>query len=1056
MDNKNSDRPERRTALIGKELQRYNVDIAAISETRLPDEGQRTELGSGYTFFWKGKPLEQRRLHGVGFAIKTKLVSQLNIHPTGISERIMSLRLPLEGRNFVTILSVYAPTLDSEDETKESFYHNLRQTLQSVPVDDKLFILGDFNARVGKNHQLWKDVIGKEGVGNVNSNGYLLLGLCTEMGLLITNTIFRLKNKHKTSWMHPRSRHWHLIDYVITRNRDRTDVNVTKAVRGADDCWTDHRLIVSRVTLHLKPRPRPTQHQPTRKKLNLQLLKDQNNVRTLLQRLEEELDKNPPSLSCANVEEHWNSFKESVTVASRDALGFRALKHQDWFDDNDAEITDLINKKRQAKKQMDNHPSSQAKRQIFRDIKASVQTKLRQIQNQWWIDKANEIQTFADRRDMRNFYQSLKAVYGPRGNVNAPIKTSDEQTLLKDEQNILQRWTEHFHQLLNRASNVNHTIIQRIKQRPHHLDLDVPPSLVEVTCAINCLKNNKSPGNDGIPAEVFKTANSLLAPHLHNIFLNIWEKAEVPSDFKDALIVTIFKKGDKSVCGNYRGISLLSTAGKVLAVILLKRLVPIAEEILPETQHGFRPGRGTIDMIFVARQLLEKSKEHRVPLHLIFFDLEKAFDSICRETLWRILAKFGLPSRFISIVRALHDGMTGQVLYRGTTSPEFSIQTGVKQGCVLAPTLFSLYLAALHQTLPETATSDVNISTRPEGNVFNLGRLRAKTRCQTIPVNELQYADDNAAPSHDINQLQEMTDSWDLTYEAFGLKVNKKKTQTLHYLPRATAAPRPISINGTNLKQVTSFPYLGSILSSDGTIDEEILNRLRLAHAAYGRLTKRVFTNSNLRASTKLAVYRAVVISTLLYACETWTMYRRHLKALEQFHQQKLRQILNISWEERKTNVEVLEQANMTSIEASIVRHQLRWTGHVTRMNPSRLPKQVFFGQLPTGSRHQGRPIKRYKDYLKANLRSCALDPTQLEELAASRSDWRATSARASETFEANRREKEKARRRRRKMRLALIHERVPIIQCPRCPRKFHSHLGLHSHLRAHDRRGHV
>ena len=120
------------------------------------------------------------------------------------------------------------------------------------------------------------------------------------------------------------------------------------------------------------------------------------------------------------------------------------------------------------------------------------------------------------------------------------------------------------------------------------------------------------------------------------------KKTEVPSDFKNALIVTIFKKGDKSICGNYRGISLLSTAGKVLSVILLKRLIPVAEEILPETQHGFRLNRGTVDMIFVARQLLEKSKEHRVPLHLIFFDLEKAFDSICRETLWTLLGKFEL------------------------------------------------------------------------------------------------------------------------------------------------------------------------------------------------------------------------------------------------------------------------------------------------------------------------------------------------------------------------------------------------------------------------------
>jgi len=240
---------------------------------------------------------------------------------------------------------------------------------------------------------------------------------------------------------------------------------------------------------------------------------------------------------------------------------------------------------------------------------------------------------------------------------------------------------------------------------------------------------------------VLKTVQNILVSHLRNIYLNIWEKMEVPRDFKNAHIVTIFKKGDKSVCGNYRNISLLPTAGKAQAIILLKRLIPIAEQILPESQHGCRPNRGIIDMIFVARQVLDKSKEHRVPPHLIFYDLEKAFDSSCRETLWMILAKFGLSPRFRSIVRAFHDGMTGQVLHHGTASPEFPIQTGVKQGCVLAPTLSSLYIAALHQTFTEAAASNINISTRLNGIVFNLGRLRAKSKCQTILVNELQYAD---------------------------------------------------------------------------------------------------------------------------------------------------------------------------------------------------------------------------------------------------------------------------------------------------------------------------
>ena len=115
-------------------------------------------------------------------------------------------------------------------------------------------------------------------------------------------------------------------------------------------------------------------------------------------------------------------------------------------------------------------------------------------------------------------------------------------------------------------------------------------------------------------------------------------------------------------CGNYRGISLLCIAGKIFARILLDRLLQLAEEILPESQCGFRPSRGTIDMIFCARQLQEKSREQQQPLMQIFWDLRKAFDKVPRPAMWLNLAKFGCPDRFINLIRALHDGMTASVV----------------------------------------------------------------------------------------------------------------------------------------------------------------------------------------------------------------------------------------------------------------------------------------------------------------------------------------------------------------------------------------------------------
>ena len=139
----------------------------------------------------------------------------------------MTLRLPLSGKRHATIVSAYAPTMTNPDEVKNKFYDDLDSVISAAPGIDKLILLGDFNARVGTDHQTWEGVIGSEGVGQCNSNG-LLLRKCAEHELLITNTVFRLPTHGKTTWMHPRSKHWHLIDYVIVRRKDRHYVRVIK------------------------------------------------------------------------------------------------------------------------------------------------------------------------------------------------------------------------------------------------------------------------------------------------------------------------------------------------------------------------------------------------------------------------------------------------------------------------------------------------------------------------------------------------------------------------------------------------------------------------------------------------------------------------------------------------------------------------------------------------------------------------------------------------------------------------------------------------------------
>ena len=146
--------------------------------------------------------------------------------------------------------------MTNPDEVKDKFYEDLDSVISATPRTDKLILLGNFNARVGTDNQTWEGVIGTEGIGKCNSNGLLLLKKCAEHELLITNTVFRLPTRNRTSWMHPRSKHRHLIDYVIVRTKVRQDVRETKTMCGAD-CQTDHRLVASKLNLHNQPARRP-------------------------------------------------------------------------------------------------------------------------------------------------------------------------------------------------------------------------------------------------------------------------------------------------------------------------------------------------------------------------------------------------------------------------------------------------------------------------------------------------------------------------------------------------------------------------------------------------------------------------------------------------------------------------------------------------------------------------------------------------------------------------------------------------------------------------------
>lgn len=259
------------------------------------------------------------------------------------------------------------------------------------------------------------------------------------------------------------------------------------------------------------------------------------------------------------------------------------------------------------------------------------------------------------------------------------------------------------------------------------------------------------------------------------LFQRVWIEKKVPSEWKESLIIPIHKKGSKAQCGNYRGISLLSIPSKVLSRIIYNRLYPLIDNVLRDTQCGFRYGRSTTDMVFTARQLIEKALEQNTSLCAAFIDITKAFDSVDRGMLLKILEKVECPPNILSILKSLHDGTTASVRIENTKTPPFQINTGVKQGCVLAPLLFILYMQAVMENVYEKNIGGITIRFREDFNLFNRRNLKATTKTKEIEIIDLMFADDCALIARTPRQLQELLNIFAQEADRFGLKVNESK-----------------------------------------------------------------------------------------------------------------------------------------------------------------------------------------------------------------------------------------------------------------------------------------
>ena len=413
--------------------------------------------------------------------------------------------------------------------------------------------------------------------------------------------------------------------------------------------------------------------------------------------------------------------------------------------------------------------------------------------------------------------------------------------------------------------------------------------------------------------------------------MEMYEKGEWPKDFTRIVMIPIEKKTNAVECGDYRTISLIAHASKIMLKILTKRIEAKAKDYIGRNQFGFRTGCGTRDAIGVMRMLCERSLEHGNDVYICFVDFEKAFDRVNWVKMMSILRNLGVDWRDRRMIAELYMNQEAVVRIEDDVSDPGIIGRGVRQGCPISPLLFSIYAEAMMAEALEEVKEGIRVG----------GEL----------LKDVRFADDQGMIASSNDGLQRLIDSLNRAAGRYNMKINIKKTKTM-VVSRKGGGIVDIQLDGKKVEQVKKFRYLGSMISEDGRCIDDVKSRIGMAKDAFYK-TKELLTKS-LSKSIKKRMVKSLIWPVALYGCETWTMRKEESDRLAAFEMWIWRRMEKVSWNDKKTNEEILtlveEERCMLEV---IAKRKKAWIGHVLRGDG--LLKLVIEGRME-GKRPRGRP----------------------------------------------------------------------------------------------------
>ena len=939
-------------------------------------------------------------------------IMAITIKLTDVKGKVISIRL----------VTAYAPHSGCTDKEKTLYENNLELAIKSCGEDQILVVGTDANASLSrlKTEQVQdqdKDIqspVGKFGLDWTNAAGERMETFLRTHDMCLPTTFFEKHPLSYATWYHNANKKGYQIDHFMLYRKD------LKRVRdaGSTVCHSiasDHNAVY--IKLRIARNLAKQKSKNDGKRILRSGLQDPviytNFVSDVNKRLIEIDSRLGTVSSNGRINNGWRlkkrddgttqsiqeTFQEILTNAAKKHLTATSRVNPGWFVANQPALMESCRKRNSLQQHYNQNPNNNTKRKLR--IHQNVHKRLvYQSKQDWTMKRVSKINGSGGSY-IGHYWKAVKDLVKGHDTSEkvTPLMFRNPETneKCKTEKGVGKVLVNHLDKLLNAIPKVEEEAINSVKQRKMQTDLNVPPSKEEIITAIRRQNNNKATGDSKVPAEFYKTCinDPVLFKVIQMILVRAWEFEEIPKEWIEGRIKMLPKSGDLLDPGRWRSITLLDAVAKIMSTILTYRLNKILKLDGLEMQNGFTPGRGTVDGSFCVRTLLKKRKEHGLETYGYFLDLVKAFDTVPRESLLRVLAKFGVPPKMVQMIENMY---TNCIVKVEVGKDEFVINAtaGVKQGDNLAPVLFLIYIQAVLETLDEKFPQRNKLVFATKFDHIIHGRnYKVKKGVKVFEIGESLYADDAYFGFGTRKELEQGAVIIDRHFTAFGLQVHrgkylpngkrkKSKTECMYCPAQGSyedGDTSDVMVDNGFYSFTNTFKYLGSIITYDLSADADVAARIRSASGAFAKLKKTLLCKRT-KLIQRSAIYVVIVLSILLYGSETWACREDLLRKLETFHNSCVRQMCHVSkyaqrFQKIKTKT-LNKRVGLTPVREMITARQLRWAGHVARMENDRGPRMLLTGYVQH-PRPGGRPLQSFGHSLKKCLKSRAESMTKKE-----------------------------------------------------------------------------